>query len=317
VVGTQGTGQLRSRTPMADYYSVILNAVGKLDPNTVEARRAIYQRARRAMLDRLQAVEPPLPKAVVDAELEGFDQAAERVEAQYGGGVVGGAPPRFSERQTPGPRMPEPQSPEPESPAPQVSQILAPRRGIGGWIMVGLAVTGVVIAVGLAALMFGPRIKRGPQAAQTETSTPTVSYVYLRQPVYYRTTQPVGTIMIDKSQRFIYVVLPNVVALRYGMGVGPDCTAAAGLYTISRKEEWPGRSNSTFGQLRNLIGSDPADSPLVPRALYFGKDYRLHGTNAPLNIGGSLPAGCFAMLNEAITEFYDKAPVEARVVVVD
>lgn len=301
---------------MADYYSVILNAVGKLDPNTVDARRAIYQRARRAMLDRLRGVEPPLPKAVVDAELDEFDQAVERVEAQHGGSVAGGAPPRFSKPPMPEPPMPEPQSPDPESPALRVSQLLAPRKGIGGWIMAGLAATGVVIAVGLAALMFGPRIKREPQAAQS-ASTPSVSYVYLRQPVYYRTTQPVGTILIDKSQRFIYVVLPNVVALRYGMGVGPECAATAGLYTISRKEEWPGRSNSTFGQLRNLISSDPGDSPLGPRALYFGKEYRLHGTNAPLSIGGSLPAGCFAMLNEAITEFYDKAPVEARVVVVD
>jgi len=271
---------------VADYFSVILGAVRSLDPNTVETRRSTYDRARRAMFDRLRSVEPPLPKPVIDAELEKLDQAVERVEAQHGGGVAGVAPSTRA------------------------------RKGIVGWVMTGLAIAGVVIAVGLAALMFGPRIKREPQTAQS-ASAPSVSYVYLRQPVYYRTEQPVGTILIDKSQRFIYVVLPNVVALRYGMGVGPECAAAGGLYHVSRKEEWPGRSNSTFGQLRNLIGSDPADSPLGPRALYFGKDYRLHGTNAPLSIGSSLPAGCFAMLNEAITEFYDKAPAEARVVVMD
>jgi lipoprotein-anchoring transpeptidase ErfK/SrfK len=269
---------------MADYHSVLLNAVGKLDPNTAESRRNTYDRARRAMSDRLQSIEPRLPKPVVDVELEKFDQAVERVEAQYGGAVAGAVP--------------------------------KPRKGIVVPLMTGLAIAGVVIAVGLAALMFGPRIKRGPQAAQS-ASAPAVSYVYLRQPVYYRTTQPVGTILIDKSQRFIYVVLPNVVALRYGMGIGPECSTAAGLYVVSRKEEWPGRSASTLGQLRSLIAGAPTDDPLGPRALYFGTDYRLHGTNAPLSIGGTVPAGCFAMLNEAIGEFYDKAPVETRIVVMD
>src|SRR4051812_12289385 len=308
---------------MADYYSVMLGAVGKLDPNTVDARRDTYHRARRAMLDRLQGVEPRLPNAVIDAELEGFEQAIERVEAQYGGGAAETAPRRFSERRTPPPRSLEPQAAEPRIAEPRTpglqmpgQQILGPRRSIVGWVMTGLAIAGVVIAVGLAALMFGPRIKRAPQAAQT-ASPPAVSYVYLRQPVYFRTTEPVGTILIDKSQRFIYVVMPNVVALRYGMGIGPECTTAAGLYRVARKEEWPGSSNSPIGQLRGLFGGETADNPLGPRALYFGTEYRLHGTNAPLSIGGTLPAGCFALLNEAITEFYDKAPAETRVVVMD
>ena len=183
--------------------------------------------------------------------------------------------------------------------------------------MTVLAILGVVIAVGLGAIIFGPRIGRDKQPAQAETSTG-VSYVYLKQPVYYRTTQPVGTILVDKAQHFIYIVLPNVVALRYGIGVGPECATAAGLYSISRKEEWPGRSNSSFGQLRNMFGSsEPADNPLGPRALYFGTDYRLHGTNAPAGIGGTMSAGCIALINDSITEFYDKAPVETRVVVMD
>jgi lipoprotein-anchoring transpeptidase ErfK/SrfK len=269
---------------MADYDSVLLGAVGRLDPNTAATRRNTYDRARRAMQDRLQSVEPPLPRPVIDAELEAFDQAVGRIETQYAG--AGSAAQR-------------------------------PRKRIAVPLLAALAAVGVVITVGLAAVVFGPRLSRDKQAARSEPSTPGVSYVYLRQPVYYRTTQPVGTILIDKAQRFIYIVLPNVVALRYGIGIGPECTAVAGLYRIARKEEWPGRSNSTFGQLRNLISGDPADNPLGPRALYFGTDYRLHGTNAPLGIGGSMPAGCFALLNESITEFYDKAPIDTRIVVMD
>src|SRR6516164_8474206 len=63
-------------------------------------------------------------------------------------------------------------------------------------------------------------------------------YVRLRQLVYYRTNQPVGTIVVDKSQTFLYVVQPNLSALRYSIGVGTQCAALAGLYHVVRKEEF-------------------------------------------------------------------------------
>jgi lipoprotein-anchoring transpeptidase ErfK/SrfK len=269
---------------MADYDSVIRDAIGKLDPDTVETRRSTYDLARRAMLDRLQAAEPRLPQPVIDAELGALNEAIERAEAQYDG------------LSSAGERL---------------------RKKITVPVIAALALIGVVIVAAVGVMVFGPRLSRVEQASRTEPSPSGVSYVYLRQPVYYRTTHPVGSILVDKAQRFLYVVLPNVVALRYGIGAGPECATAAGLYRISRKEESPGRSDSTFGQLRNLVGGDRADNPLGPRALYFGTDYRLHGTNAPLSIGGTMPLGCFALLNESITEFYDKAPLETRVVVMD
>ena len=45
---------------MTDFYPMVLAAVSKLDPNTEEARRALYQRARAALADRLRDLEPPL-----------------------------------------------------------------------------------------------------------------------------------------------------------------------------------------------------------------------------------------------------------------
>jgi lipoprotein-anchoring transpeptidase ErfK/SrfK len=165
-------------------------------------------------------------------------------------------------------------------------------------------------------MIFGPRFSRDDQASRVEHAPSGVSYVYLKQPVYYRTTHPVGTIVVDKVQNFAYVVLPNVVALRYGIGTGPECATAAGLYRVTRKEEWPGR-NGTFASLTNMFSGDPSDNPLGPRALYFGKDFRLHGTNTPLSIGGTMSGGCIALLNDSITEFYDKAPIETRIVVIE
>jgi hypothetical protein len=45
---------------MADYYSVIANAVSRSSSKTDEARRAIYERARTALREALRDYEPPL-----------------------------------------------------------------------------------------------------------------------------------------------------------------------------------------------------------------------------------------------------------------
>ena len=62
---------------------------------------------------------------------------------------------------------------------------------------------------------------------------------YERQEVFFRTAEAPGTIVIDTSQRFLYLVQPNNRALRYGIGVGRDGFQWSGLQKISRKQEWP------------------------------------------------------------------------------
>ena len=268
---------------MAVYFSVIHGAVQNLDPNTVGARRETYERARKALLGRLRSAEPVLPIAVIDAELATLNEAIERVEALF---AESGAPAREGVRK----------------------RILAPLLAA----VIGLA---LAIVVTLGVLIWWPKMSRDARREPAQTGA---SYVYLRQPVFYRTTHPVGSILIDKAQRFLYVVLPNVVALRYGIAVGPECATAAGLYRVVRKEEWPGRApDSGFGKVRNLFSGNRDANPLGARALYFGNEYRLHGTSTPANIGGVLPIGCIAVLNDVIIDFYDRAPIETRVVVMD
>ena len=173
-----------------------------------------------------------------------------------------------------------------------------PRRKILAPLLAAVAGLVLAIVVTLGALIYWPRHNRDAQAGaqgRAQTSQASISYVYLRQPVYYRTTHPPGTILVDKAQRFAYVVLPNVVALRYGIGVGPECATAQGLYRISRKEEWPGRAgDSGLGKIRNLFAGNRDDNPLGARALYL-QEYRLHGTNAPSSIGNTMPIGCVAL----------------------
>ena len=66
-----------------------------------------------------------------------------------------------------------------------------------------------------------------------------LSGAYEKQEVFFRTSEAPGTIIIDTSQRFLYLVQPNNRALRYGIGVGRQGFQWSGLQKISRKQEWP------------------------------------------------------------------------------
>jgi lipoprotein-anchoring transpeptidase ErfK/SrfK len=56
--------------------------------------------------------------------------------------------------------------------------------------------------------------------------------VYQRQPVYFRTTEQPGTIVVHTSERFLYLIQGNNRAIRYGVGsdamgfAGPEFTAS-------------------------------------------------------------------------------------------
>ena len=118
----------------------------------------------------------------------------------------------------------------------------------------------------------------------------------MRQLVYYRTNQPVGTLVVDKNQTFLYVVRPNVSALRYNIGVGPECTTLSGLYHVVRKEE-----------------PKPSGDALGARVLYLDKDYRIHGSSAAIPPGKL--AGCIRLVDDDVIYLYDRTPLESRVVV--
>jgi lipoprotein-anchoring transpeptidase ErfK/SrfK len=66
-----------------------------------------------------------------------------------------------------------------------------------------------------------------------------VPEIYRRQPVFYRTNEAPGTVIIDTSERFLYLVQGNNTALRYGIGVGRDGFQWNGLLKVTRKAEWP------------------------------------------------------------------------------
>lgn len=144
--------------------------------------------------------------------------------------------------------------------------------------------------------------------------------IYQRQMVFYRTAEAPGTIIIETSERFLYVVQGNSRALRYGIGVGRDGFQWSGLLKIARKAEWPDWNPppemiARQPYLPRFMAGGPGN-PLGARALYLGNTvYRIHGTNQPQTIGQSISSGCFRLVNGDVIDLYDRVPVGTKVIV--
>ncbi|GJD99102.1 L,D-transpeptidase [Methylobacterium isbiliense] len=143
---------------------------------------------------------------------------------------------------------------------------------------------------------------------------------YRRQVVAYEGGQRPGTVVIDTSARFLYLVQPGGQAIRYGIGVGRPGFTWAGIKTVSQKREWPGWTPPPEmlrrrPDLPRHMEGGPGN-PLGARALYLGSSlYRIHGTNEPHTIGQNVSSGCIRMMNEDVIDLYERVPVGARVVV--
>jgi len=143
---------------------------------------------------------------------------------------------------------------------------------------------------------------------------------YQRQMVFFRTTEPPGTIIVQTSEKYLYLVQGGNRALRYGIGVGRDGFQWKGLVKIARKQEWPDwRPPPEMIQrqpyLPRFMAGGPGN-PLGARAMYLGATvYRIHGTNQPDTIGSKVSSGCFRLINPDVIDLYDRVPVGTRVIV--
>ena len=148
---------------------------------------------------------------------------------------------------------------------------------------------------------------------------------YLPQLVSYDTQHKAGTIVIDTNNRFLYLVLGDGKARRYGVGVGKPGFEWAGTHKITRKSEWPSwtppkemisREAAKGHYLPAFMEGGP-ENPLGSRAMYLGSTlYRIHGTNAPWTIGYAVSSGCIRMRNEDVVDLYDRVKVGTRVIVI-
>ena len=146
------------------------------------------------------------------------------------------------------------------------------------------------------------------------------SYLFRRQPTFYRTLQPVGTVIIDKLQHFLYLVEPNGVALRYGIGIGRECADLIGLRHVASMVEWPSWEappdmvKQKLAQSSTLAGAP--GNPLGARVLSLDDNRsRIHGTNAPKTIGTNIAFGCIRLVNDDIMDLYGRVQVGTPVLV--
>src|SRR5829696_5003450 len=141
-----------------------------------------------------------------------------------------------------------------------------------------------------------------------------------RQEVSFATKEPAGTIVVDTANTHLYYVLGGGRAIRYGVRVGRDGFTWTGVQKVTRKAEWPDWHPPTEmierqPYLPRFMAGGPGN-PLGARAMYLGSTiYRIHGTNQPSTIGKFVSSGCIGMLNEDVSDLFERAKVGTRVVV--
>jgi lipoprotein-anchoring transpeptidase ErfK/SrfK len=155
-----------------------------------------------------------------------------------------------------------------------------------------------------------------PEEGQPKELAPNLK----KQLVNYSTREPAGTIIIDTPNTYLYLVLGNGQAIRYGIGVGREGFTWAGTERISKMSEWPdwhppAEMIDRQPYLPRFMAGGPGN-PLGARALYLGKTlYRVHGTNQPSTIGQTVSSGCIRLVNEDIEDLFSRVQVGTRVVV--
>jgi lipoprotein-anchoring transpeptidase ErfK/SrfK len=151
-----------------------------------------------------------------------------------------------------------------------------------------------------------------------------VSEAYQRSIVSWHRKELPGTIVVDSDARYLYFVLPEGKAIRYGVTVGEEALAFSGVAKVGRLAEWPdwvptADIKKRMGPLPDRVAGGPAN-PLGARGIYLyqgNKDtlFRVHGTNQPEYIGEAISSGCIRMANEDVIDLYDRVKMGTAVVV--
>ncbi|RAH97022.1 L,D-transpeptidase [Acuticoccus sediminis] len=199
---------------------------------------------------------------------------------------------------------------------------------------IGVAAAGLLVALGAAHAteVFDPTSRKWvsydpSKAIQYYRQHGQVPSDFRRQVVTFRTAEKPGTIVIDGNRHFLYLVLGDFKAIRYGIGVGREGFGWAGIVNVGRMQEWP-----VWTPPPEMVARDPKaakyangmpggpENPLGARALYLyegGRDtiYRIHGTTEPWSIGLDISSGCIRMNNEDVIDLYSRVEVGAKVIV--
>ena len=151
---------------------------------------------------------------------------------------------------------------------------------------------------------------------------------FQRQQVYYNSGEAAGTIIIDTRAHFLYYVLGNGQAIRYGVGVGRTGFGWKGTVKVGSKAEWPTwhppkemiTREAKRGHKLPVVMAGGKSNPLGARAMYlYGANgdtgFRIHGTSEPWTIGLNVSSGCIRLVNDDVIDLYSRARIGTKVVV--
>jgi lipoprotein-anchoring transpeptidase ErfK/SrfK len=204
----------------------------------------------------------------------------------------------------------------------------------------------LALAVALSALVYGYVATKGPAIVATGVTAPPpkvararedvvmadlkpgedggstgegLPFALQRQVVFYRTTVVPGSIVVDRENRFLYLIDVNNSARRYGIGIAQECLKGGRLFRVTNKLEWPDWRSSAATRDADALAASAGrpGSPLGARALLLDKPGLLiHGTNSPKTIGHLVASGCIRLVNDDVEDLYRRVSLETRVVFV-
>jgi len=288
-----------------DYYSLLTKAVAGKD---AVARDQIYMDAF-SLITRSH-----LAREAASAHAAALEDAVRRIEDDIAG--------------------------EEANSAAAINKVLSTGRN---WKPLVIAAGAVVAVIALSALVYGyvaikgpasvkapsPKAQRGREDVVMADLKPGVDggssgevlpFALQRQVVFYRTTVVPGSIVVDRENRFLYLIDANNSARRYGIGIAQECLKGGSLSRVMNKLEWPdwrpsGANTKNADALIGAVGRP--GSPLGARALLLDKPALLiHGTNSPKTIGHLVASGCIRLVNDDVEDLYRRVSVETRVVFV-
>jgi len=226
----------------------------------------------------------------------------------------------------------------------EIDEVLSTGRN---WKPLVIGACAVLAVIALSALVYGYVATKGPGivSANVKTSSPKAQreredvvmadlkpgvdggssgeglpFALQRQVVFYRTTVVPGSIVVDRENRFLYLIDANNSARRYGIGIAQECLKGGSLSRVMNKLEWPDwrPSGATTKDADALLAAAGRPGSLLgARALLLDKPGLLiHGTNSPKTIGHLVASGCIRLVNDDVEDLYRRVSVETRVVFV-
>lgn len=226
--------------------------------------------------------------------------------------------------------------------APAAPNVLADRPVSRRKVLIGLATLSSAAGLAGCASVPAPQVVEPPPPSPEalgygplpgERFPIPAAHVDLIDPKFYRqrVTDPTGerpgTVVVDTPNRFLYCVLPDGEAMRYGVGIGRDGFAWGGRAVIAYKREWPRWTPPDDMIVRQpeleiyRHGMEPGlQNPLGARALYIhenGRDtlYRIHGSTEEHSIGRAVSSGCVRLLSQDVIDLYGRVPDGAAIIV--